>query len=203
MKKIIALALVAMFASSSGAFAALVKRTFTGVIVKDPTEAEAEFNSNPVYFLETGVIPGNNDEIQAFRAKDLKDTSPEFRKCITDNKYKKVVRITAKLEKDGAPDFLTLDKTSTCKRIDGITPIPRKSETFTGKVKKCSDSDYSLGSCMSDAEPSFTIKELKNTTKEFQRCIKAKGKVSITATPNPFRQSIELMLDEKSVCKRH
>ena len=62
------------------------------------------------------TIQPKDDVPHSFLLDDLKDTTPEFRKCVDDGKYKGVVEITSMVQDYVHSAGIELNKDATCKR---------------------------------------------------------------------------------------
>ena len=132
------------------------------------------------------------------KLSDLKNATPEFRRCIDDGKYKGIVQIITSVNNW---DF-KIDNKTTCKRLTEKEYNADKVETVTGKVKldkKSKSINIDVGI--------IEIDDLRNATEEFRNCIdngKYKGTVEITAqiAGRSKQEDIFLHINRFATCKR-
>jgi hypothetical protein len=129
---------------------------------------------------------------------DLKNSTPDFRKCIDNGNYSGIVGIQAT---DNKGSRLIIDKKSTCKRLD---KYDADISTVIGKLER--DKNSITIEAEDDMPHFFDIDQLKKAPKEFIQCIdngNYKGRVEITAqTWVGYRDSVSLRLNSISTCKR-
>jgi hypothetical protein len=168
-------------------------------------EGKLTIENDSIYLHNPHESPKNSHS-GVFRLSDLNNVTTEFRKCIEDGKYSGIVGIQSsdsRYDQKKGLSILSIDKKSTCKRIE---KYDINIETVVGKLKKDKSGDIVMTEDKTGNLYEIYAVQLEYAPKEFLECIdggKYKGKLEITAQiGSGTRTSVIFRLNSLATCKR-